>query len=201
MSIGPWDFNGFDVVVLLVILISLLMAASRGFWRELISITALVFAGGLALFVFGRYRFAAQDFIKPSWLADGALGLGTFALGYMLIVFFLSMMTKPLRGKEVGLFDRLLGAGFGAARGLLVMALFTMVATAQYRESLAANEFKDHMIDNQGQMDPEVLEKMPKHLRDWMDEPPAELPAWLAGSTFYPLTVSATAFAPCPLPV
>ena len=170
MSIGPWDFNGFDVVVLLVLLISLLMAASRGFWRELISIFALVFAGGLALFVFGRYRFAAQDFIKPSWLADGALGLGTFAIGYMLIVFLLSTVTKPVRGKDVGLLDRLFGAGFGVARGLLVMALFTMVATAQYRESLAANEFKDHMIENQGQMDPRCLRKCPNiYATGWMN--------------------------------
>jgi len=41
MSIGPWDFTGFDIVVLLVIVVSLLMAASRGLFRELISIAAL----------------------------------------------------------------------------------------------------------------------------------------------------------------
>ena len=142
MTIGPWAFNGFDIVVLLIVLISLLMAAGRGFAREMISITALVVALIGSLFLYGRYRFALQDFIKPEWLADGALGLGSFLLLYMLVVFILSGLTKELRGKEVGLIDRLLGALFGAGRGLVVAALGTMIFTGQYRAGQDAQEFK-----------------------------------------------------------
>ena len=47
MSIGPWTFTGFDIVVLLVILVSLMMAAGRGFFRELISIAALIIASNV----------------------------------------------------------------------------------------------------------------------------------------------------------
>ena len=119
MSIGPWDFNGFDVIVLVILLISLLMAANRGLMRELTSLLALFISAGVALFVFGQYRFAAQDFISPTWLADGALALGSFALTYMVMVFLLSGLVKTLKGKSVGLFDRLLGAGFGVLRGLI----------------------------------------------------------------------------------
>ena len=129
MSIGPWDFNGFDIVVLLILLISLLMAASRGLMRELTSILALVIATVAALFIYGRFRFAAQDFISPSWLADGALGLGAFFLVYMLMVFALSGVVKQLKGKDVGFLDRLLGAGFGVGRGLIVASLGTLVIT------------------------------------------------------------------------
>ena len=111
MSIGPWDFSGFDIVVLIILLISLLMAAQRGLAREVTSLLGLLISAAIALFVFGRFRFAAQDFISPSWLADGALGLGTFALAYMLVVFLLSGVVKSLKGKDVGFIDRLLGAG------------------------------------------------------------------------------------------
>jgi len=127
MSIGSWVFTGFDIVVLLVLLISLLMAASRGLMRELTSILALAIATIGALFIYGRFRFAAQDFISPSWLADGALGLGAFALLYMLVVFALSGVVKQLKGKEIGFIDRLLGAGFGVLRGLVVASLATLV--------------------------------------------------------------------------
>lgn len=127
MSIGPWDFTGFDIVVLLVLLISLLMAASRGLMRELTSIMALLIATVTALFIYGRFRFAAQDFISPSWLADGALGLGAFFLVYLLLVFALSGIVKQLKGKNVGFIDRLLGAGFGVVRGLIVASLGTLV--------------------------------------------------------------------------
>jgi len=146
MSIGPWDFTGFDVVVLVILLISLLMAAQRGLAREITSLLALLIASAIALFVFGRFRFAAQDFISPSWLADGALGLGTFALAYMLMIFLLSGLVKSLKGKDVGLIDRLFGAGFGIMRGLLVAALGVMLLTSQYRTSQEAQEFKDYKI-------------------------------------------------------
>lgn len=187
MSIGPWDFTGFDIVVLLVLLISLIMAAQRGLARELTSLLALLIASAIALFVFGRFRFAAQDFISPSWLADGALGLGTFALAYMLMVFLLSGVVKSLKGKEVGLIDRLFGAGFGVMRGLLVAALGVMLLTSQYRASQEAQEFKDYISQNQGEMSPEVLEKMPRSMREQMEAPAAELPKMLQNSTFYPL--------------
>lgn len=187
MSIGPWDFNGFDIVVLLILLISLLYAANRGLMRELTSILALFIAASAALFIYGRYRFAAQDFISPSWLADGALGLGAFALAYMLMVFLLSGVVKRLKGKEIGLIDRLFGAGFGVARGLIVAALGVMLLTSQYRASQDAQEFKDYISQNQADIPPEVLEKMPRSMREQMEAPEAELPGMLQGSTFYPL--------------
>jgi len=187
MSIGPWDFNGFDIVVLLILLISLLYAANRGLMRELTSILALFIAASIALFVYGRYRFAAQDFISPSWLADGALGLGAFALAYMLMVFLLSGVVKKLKGKEIGFIDRLFGAGFGVARGLIVAALGVMLLTSQYRASQDAQEFKEYISQNQADIPPEVLEKMPRSMREQMEAPEAELPGMLQGSTFYPL--------------
>jgi len=187
MSIGPWDFNGFDIVVLLILLISLLYAANRGLMRELTSILALFIAASVALFVYGQYRFAAQDLISPSWLADGALGLGAFSLAYMIMVFLLSGLVKKLKGKEIGFIDRLLGAGFGVARGLVVASLGVMLLTSQYRASQDAQEFKDYISDNQGDIPPEVLEKMPRSMKQQMEAPEAKLPAMLQDSTFYPL--------------
>jgi len=187
MSIGPWDFNGFDIVVLLILLISLLYAANRGLMRELTSILALFIAASVALFIYGRYRFAAQDFISPSWLADGALGLGAFSLAYMLMVFLLSGVVKKLKGKEIGLIDRLFGAGFGVARGLIVAALGVMLLTSQFRASQDAQEFKDYISQNQDEIPPEVLEKMPRSMKEQMEAPEAKLPGMLQGSTFYPL--------------
>ena len=84
VTIGPWELNGFDVVVLIILIISMLYAASRGFLREIISIAALLFAAIVTLFVWGQYRFAAQDFISPQWLADGALLVGVFFVAYLL---------------------------------------------------------------------------------------------------------------------
>ena len=187
MSIGPWDFNGFDVIVLVILLISLLMAANRGLMRELTSLLALFISAGVALFVFGQYRFAAQDFISPTWLADGALALGSFALTYMVMVFLLSGLVKTLKGKSVGLFDRLLGAGFGVLRGLIVSSLLMLLLTAQYRASQDAQEFKAYIAENPSKFPPAVIENMPRSMQDQLEAEPVELPKMFQESTFYPI--------------
>jgi len=185
ISIGPWDFNGFDIVVLIILLISMLYAASRGFLREIISIAALLVAAIVTLFVWGRFRFAAQDFISPAWLADGALLIGVFFIAYLIMVLIMSKVGKSIAGKEPGLIDRLLGAGFGVARGLIIAALGVLFLTAGNRAAAEAREYKKNLIE-QGIYD-EVLRKMPKSMRDQMEADEKPLPEMLADSTFYPL--------------
>jgi len=185
VTIGPWELNGFDVVVLIVLIISMLYAASRGFLREAISIGALLIAAIVTLFVWGQFRFAAQDFISPAWLADGALLIGVFFIAYLLMVLIMSKIGKSIAGKESGLFDRLLGAFFGIARGLIIAALGVMVLTAGNRAAAEAQEYKKSLVE-QGIYN-EVLSKMPKSMREQMEAGPKPLPDMLANSTFYPL--------------
>jgi len=185
VSIGPWDFNGFDVVVLIILLISILYAASRGFLREVVSIGALLIAAIITLFVWGQFRFAAQDFISPPWLADGALLVGVFFITYLIMVLIMSKVGKAITGKESGFIDRILGAGFGVARGLIIASLGVMVLTAGNRAAAEAQEYKKSLIE-QGIYN-EVLGKMPKSMREQMEGEPKDLPEMLTDSTFYPL--------------
>jgi len=62
-----------------------------------------------------------------------------------------------------------------------------MLLTSQYRASQDAQEFKEYISQNQADIPPEVLEKMPRSMREQMEAPEAELPGMLQGSTFYPL--------------
>ncbi|NNE58673.1 MAG: CvpA family protein [Hellea sp.] len=138
MTIGPWDFNGFDIAVLVLCAISFFMAMSRGFTREITAIIALVVGTLATLFVWGQFRPVAHGFISPEWLADGVLGVGTFFAAYLLVGFFLNNMTGKRKG-EVSLGNRLLGGAFGAARGLVIAALLTMVVNSGYYDKLKAN--------------------------------------------------------------
>jgi len=179
MEIGGIGLNGFDVVVLGVVIISTVMAASRGLARELISIFALIIGLVVALFVWGRFRFAAQDFIKPEWLADGALGLGTFVVVYMIVIALMSGVKKSLLGKEVGLINRLLGAAFGAARGLIVMSLFVMVPTASFIAD------RDRIAERTDEL--ENRTDIPDDIREELLGAQTTLPDWLESSSTYPI--------------
>lgn len=134
MSIGPWDFGGFDIVVLLILGMSGVMAFSRGFMREIVSIIAL--AAGLiaSLFLFGRFQGAANELIRPAWLADGALGLGAFFIAYLLVTFILRGGAKKVGGNNPGFVDKILGFGFGALRGILIASLFVVVFRAASKD-------------------------------------------------------------------
>lgn len=185
ISIGGFDFNGFDVAVLVLLGVSLLYAASRGFSKEAISIIGITAAAIITLFVWGQFRFAAHDFISPSWLADGALIIGVGAISYLFMISILSKLTHSVKGRNVGLVDRLLGAGFGIARGLIIAALGVMVLTSQQRASAEAQEFRSYIEQNN--IPPEIIAKMPKSMREQMDATPKPLPKMLEESTFYPL--------------
>lgn len=187
MSIGPFTFNGFDVVVLLILLISLIIAIQRGFLREVLSLVGLLLAGIITLFVWGKFRFAAQDFISPSWLADAALGVGTFVLVYIVGVFILSKIIGKLDAPSTKFINRVLGAGFGIFRGLILASLVVMVLTAKYRSGQEAEEFRQYVEQEQSSLPDDFIKRMPESMRQQMESKAVPLPEYLVGSTFYPL--------------
>ena len=134
MDIGPWTLGGFDVVVMCILLFSGILAFARGLSREVISILALLIGLAGALFIFGRYRIDAQNFIRPSWLADGALFIGVFGLLYLITSFVLRGWAKTIRGRTPGFIDRLLGFAFGLARGAILASLFVLVVTKSAKD-------------------------------------------------------------------
>jgi membrane protein required for colicin V production len=185
MSIGSLTFNGFDVVVLLILLISLIIAVQRGFLREVMSLLALFIAGVAALFVWGRFRYSAQDFISPSWLADVALGAGTFTLIYLIGVFILTKIFGKLDAPSTKFINRALGAAFGVLRGLIIASLIVLVLTSSNRSSMEAQETRSK-LEQRGLYD-EFRTTYPQSFQDQMEKGITPPPEYLANSTFYPM--------------
>lgn len=135
MSIGPYDFGGFDIFILIILLISGVLAMSRGFFREVISLIALVVGVIATAFLLGQYSVPLQESVSPSWLADGILILGGFAGSYLIVAFVLRNWARQLRGKEPGFVDRLLGLAYGVARGILIGALMVVIMKSASSEN------------------------------------------------------------------
>lgn len=204
MSIGPWDFNYIDIVVLIVVLISLFMAMSRGFFRELMSIIALIVGASVSLFVFGRFRADAREFFKPEQLADIVLGVGTFLITYMIVIFVMGIFSKSDKNKSLSFIDRLLGGGFGALRGLIVCSLAIMFFNGSFYDGMS--EYQDEVdkydeIVKAGEEAQDILSDTnvtdARIIRDYEDrikraetttEPAVpELPEQFANSTLFPI--------------
>ncbi|OHC60333.1 MAG: colicin V production protein [Rhodocyclales bacterium RIFCSPLOWO2_02_FULL_63_24] len=120
--------TAFDYAVLTVIAASVLLGLWRGVVSEILALAAWIVA-----FVIAR----AEAPQVATWLAGQIAEPGMrLAAAYVLvfagvlIVFAIARMLISLMLKAVGLglLDRLLGAGFGVLRGILVVLVVVLVA-------------------------------------------------------------------------
>ncbi len=122
--------NVADWIILLVLLLSVIQAASSGFFQEAFGIAGLVF--GYLIAAWG-YRSLADHFasyIRSRWLGEIVAFLAIF-LGVMLVAGILGRMVRWIV-KEAGLkaVDRFLGGALGLLKGCLLVAIVLVSMTA-----------------------------------------------------------------------
>ncbi|HUJ20629.1 MAG TPA: CvpA family protein [Bryobacteraceae bacterium] len=122
--------NWLDVVLLLLIAGSIITSFRKGFSRELIGLISVVVGLFCGLWFYG----SAGALLRPYLSSDGIANFCGF-----LLVFFGVLILGAVLGylfgrlvKAAGLttFDRILGAGFGAVRGLLLAVALIVAIVA-----------------------------------------------------------------------
>ncbi len=123
-----------DAVILLIVVISGMLAYARGFTREALAIAGWVVAA------FGAFYFApfleplireiplVGDFLRTSCTLSI---LAAFAVAFAIILVLVSIFTPLISGaileSALGPIDRGLGFLFGAARGVLLVAVLYLL--------------------------------------------------------------------------
>ena len=115
-----------DIVIIVAVTISVIIGIVRGFVREAISIAALLVAIWAALF-FGP----AVGEISESWIASRELQVWFGRILVFAIILSIGGLlgwgvSKLVRLSILSGMDRLAGAIFGAARGILLVALLVL---------------------------------------------------------------------------
>jgi membrane protein required for colicin V production len=112
-----------DLVVLGVVLISALLAAVRGFTREVLAIASWVAAAAAAYVLHPMVLPYAKQYIPNAQLALAA-SIGAVFLATLVVVSFITVKISDLiLDSKIGALDRTLGFLFGAARGLLIAVI------------------------------------------------------------------------------
>ena len=122
--------NGLDVVIVVIVLVSILLAVAQGFFFEIFSLAGTVIGYVGAAWSYKSFAPWFVPYVKNEWVADGA----AFLVIFLCIVILAGVIGRIARwaAKEVGLrwFDRFLGGVFGAIRGaLIVMAILMALAS------------------------------------------------------------------------
>lgn len=114
-----------DVILLAVMAISALLAMVRGFTREVLSIASWVAAAAATFYFFEPARAIAREHVKfnPPQLVDAVAAGSIFIIVLLLVSFITMKISDVILDSRVGPVDRILGFGFGAARGLLLVVV------------------------------------------------------------------------------
>src|SRR5918994_2505580 len=116
-------FSILDLVVLGVVLISALLAAVRGFTREVLAIVAWVVAAAAAWYLHPMARPIVQQYISSGTVALVATIGGIFVVTLIIVSIITVQISDLILDSRIGALDRTLGLFFGAARGFLICVI------------------------------------------------------------------------------
>ncbi len=127
----PMPLTAFDAIAVTVVILSAIMALSRGFMRELATLGAFVAAIAAAYYVRAALHDEAVAILpanSPSWTADLILVLVAFVLVYVAVAWLGARLSRNIQGFDaVGMIDRVAGLGFGIVRGLVAMVFAVLL--------------------------------------------------------------------------
>jgi membrane protein required for colicin V production len=122
--------TAFDIAVLAVVGLSALLALARGAVREVLGLVTWIGAVMAAIVAFAPVRPLVTPYIQEPLLGDAA----TLALVFIVPFVALKIVSRIIAGvislSPLGPFDRLLGFGFGALRGALIVCAAYLVVSA-----------------------------------------------------------------------
>ncbi|KAA2237773.1 CvpA family protein [Salinarimonas soli] len=177
-----------DLAVLGVVLVSALLAAVRGFTREVLAIAAWGTAAAAAWFLHPAALPLAQQYVGSKTVALAAAIGGIFILTLIVVSIITVKISDLILDSRIGALDRTLGFGFGAARGFLICVIgwvfLAWLVQGKMPEWASAARTRP-VLENSGNSliamlpdDPEGLLRQFRKPRNEGDpaEPPAEEP-------------------------
>ena len=112
-----------DVILLVVMMVSALLAMVRGFMREILSIASWAAAAGATIYAYPRALPMAKQYFTNDYVAMAAVVGGVF-VGTLLVVSILTIkISDVVLDSRVGALDRTLGFLFGLGRGLIIVVV------------------------------------------------------------------------------
>ena len=144
--------NWLDVVLLLLLLVSIVTSFSAGLTREVVGLITMVAALGAAVWFYGT----AGSFLLPYVSSPGVAHFCGFLIVFCGVLLLGALLGRLLRRfinvAGLSFVDRLLGAGFGLVRGLLIsialiMALLAFTPGKSGPDAVAQSRVAPYVID------------------------------------------------------
>lgn len=113
----------FDMTVLFVVGVSALLALLRGLVRESLSIVVWILSALIAYVAFPELRQFVGTYIANVWIADAITLIVVFLAPLVCLKIVAMVIADSVPSGLFGSFDRILGAGYGFARGAIIVSI------------------------------------------------------------------------------
>lgn len=110
-----------DVIVVVVVLISAVLAMVRGFVREVLSVASWAVAAGAAYLLYPHVLPLVQPYFDNKTVAIIVSAAAIFFVALIIASYITMKISDFVIDSRVGSVDRVLGFVFGALRGILLM--------------------------------------------------------------------------------
>lgn len=118
----------FDLIVLVVLIVSGLIGWARGATREILTVLAFLLAAMIAVGTLGLSGAVARHTVHPEWLANGVALIVVFIIAYVALRIAGGILAQKVKTHEhLGVVDRSVGVGFGVVRALVLLGAFNIV--------------------------------------------------------------------------
>src|SRR5258708_23813961 len=112
-----------DILLLVVMLISGLLAMIRGFMREILSMGGWGVGGLATLYAYARVLPIAKGYFSSDMVAAGVTVGGVFLLTLLIVSIITVRISDMVLDSRIGALDRTLGFLFGLGRGLVIVVV------------------------------------------------------------------------------
>ncbi|MBM3600277.1 MAG: CvpA family protein [Alphaproteobacteria bacterium] len=119
--------NATDLGIIIILMVSGLLAFSRGLVKEVLAVAAWVGAALATLYGFRHAQPIARKFISVELAADAAAGVAVFVVSLIVLSMITHAISERVRDSALNAVDRSLGFVFGLVRGAVLIVLAYML--------------------------------------------------------------------------
>lgn len=118
----------FDLIAVVIVLVSALVGFTRGAVRELVTVFAFTLAAMAAVYLLPFAGPLFRDVMKPAWVGTAAAVVVVFIAAYIALRLAGHWVTQRLHTQAaLGTLDRMIGTAFGVVRALVFLGVFYLV--------------------------------------------------------------------------
>lgn len=124
-----YHLNNLDVVILIIVAVSALIALSRGLIKEVLSIVGWVLATAAIIYLLPICLPFTKKFVSSGLLAGILTALSIFVVFFVFWIYSTSQIIGKIRTSKLNGLDRFLGLFFGIMRAFLLVILFNIMVS------------------------------------------------------------------------